>query len=197
MAYANSFFTTSLSLTFFNPWLGQGRAWGGPEALLHPYPSNGSISPLGIPVAGMLGAPCQGGADRARPWRRLECKGLIKRKSKLESSVCSGEQFRRPGGAGRGWDEGNDWGGGPISSIPALIRCDLMRPSAAESRETFHVDIDNYSGKELSCFTGIYIQTQTVWSFIFFFFSCRWLSEVSRLFHREQDLCRTALCSNT
>lgn len=47
---------------------------------------NASIFPLGIPMAGMrlmFPTPCQGAADQTRPWRRLECEGLIKRKSKL------------------------------------------------------------------------------------------------------------------
>lgn len=47
---------------------------------------NASIFPLGIPMAGMrlmFPAPCQGAADQTWPWRRLECEGLIKRKSKL------------------------------------------------------------------------------------------------------------------
>lgn len=37
-----------------------------------------------------------------------------------------------------------------IRSIPTLIKLDLIWMSAAESREAFHADIDNYCGKALS-----------------------------------------------
>lgn len=68
-----------------------------------------------------------------------------------------------------------------ISSIPALIRRDLIWLSAAESRRAFHANIDNYCGKALPISTAIYIQTKT---------DCfnRRPSEDSSTFHREQDL---------
>lgn len=48
-----------------------------------------------------------------------------------------------------------------ISSIPALIRCDLMWLPAAESRQAFHANIGNYCGKALPISTAIYILTKT------------------------------------
>ncbi len=69
-----------------------------------------------------------------------------------------------------------------ISSIPALIRwCDLIWLSAAESRQAFHTNSDNYCGKAVPISTAIYIQTKID------FFNRR-LSEDSSAFHKKQDL---------
>lgn len=43
---------------------------------------------------------------------------------------------------------------GLISSIPTLIRCDLIWLSAAESREPFHADADNCCGKTSAVSSG-------------------------------------------
>lgn len=66
----------------------------------------------------------------------------------------------------------------PISSIPGLIGCDLIRLSDAESREAFHADIDNYCGKALPVSSEFRFKPRPT----------SLTAEDSSAFHREQDL---------
>lgn len=54
---------------------------------------------------------------------------------------------------------------GLISSIPALIRCDLIWLSAAESREALHADVGNCCGKTSAVSSGFIFKLR-----LFFFF---------------------------
>lgn len=147
-------------------------------------------------MAGMFQAPCQGAADQTRPRRRLECEGLIKRKSKLtlqSSAVQSSGGLVELGGGGGRLGRRSDKQHSSVNQMwfNAAVSCRVAWGFSCRHwqlwwERTFLFHQDLYLNWDRLAF-----------SLLLFFFSYRWLSEDSSVFHREQDLCRTALCSNT